>query len=187
MLAKMYSPLDVNVPEKYHNRIKAAVTQDRPLAVKVNLKNEPNATILVTPGQLIKIKRGVTAGKNVLTIRMSLKQVKANIKHEGGFLATLMRLATKALPALLGGLATGVLSGSVERAVSGNGLFLGKRGTGAARIDFTEGNGIVLTPAEDENYQGLYFKHDNQIFQGKGILLGENSPFKNIPILGLIL
>ena len=183
----MYSPMDVNVPEKYHNRVKAAVTQEKPLAIKVNLKNEPNATILVTPGQMLKIKRGMSVGKNVLTIRMSLKQVKANVKHEGGFLATLMKLAKKALPTLLGGLATGLLSGTVERAISGNGLFLGKKGMGTAKVDLTEGNGIVLTPVEDENREGLYYKHDGQIFQGKGILLGENSPFKDIPILGLIL
>ena len=42
----MYTHIDVHVPEKYHEKIKTAVTQDRPLAVKVNLKNEPNATIL---------------------------------------------------------------------------------------------------------------------------------------------
>ena len=100
----------------------------------------------------------------------------------------LMRLATKALPTLLGGLTTGLLGGLVEKAVTGNGLFLGKRGYGTTRIDFTEeGKGIMLTPVEDENYDGLYLKHDGQIFQGKGILLGENSPFKNVPILGLIL
>ena len=34
----------------------------------------------------------------------------------------LMKLATKALPVLLGGVATGVLSCAVEKAVSGNGL-----------------------------------------------------------------
>ena len=78
MLAKMYSQLDVHVPEKYHERIKAALTQDRPLAVKVNLRDEPNATIWVTPGQMIKIKRSVTATKNVLTLRM--------FQHKGGFL-----------------------------------------------------------------------------------------------------
>jgi hypothetical protein len=183
----MYTELKVHVPEKYHERIKAAVTQDRPLAIKLDLTSEGNDTILMTPGQLQKIKRAKSAGKKVLTIRMSRKQVKQNVKFEGGFLGTLMRLATKALPTLLGGLATGVLSGAVEKAVSGNGLFLGKRGYGTARIDFTEGSGLTLTPVQTENYNGLYLKQDGQIFQGKGLLLGKNSPFKNIPILGLIL
>ena len=121
----MYTHIDVHVPEKYHEKIKTAVTQDRPLAVKVNLKNEPNATILATPGQLLKIKRSIAANKNVLTLRMSRKQVKVNINHEGGFLSTLLSLATRALPTILSGISSGVLSGLVEKSITLNGLFLG--------------------------------------------------------------
>ena len=183
----MYTQFKVHVPERYHERIKTAVTQDKPLGVKLDLTVTGNDTILMTPGQLLKIKRAISAGKKVLTIRMSRKQVKHNVKFEGGFLSMLMKLATRALPALLGGLATGIISGAVEKAVSGNGLFLGKRGYGTARVEFTEGSGIVLTPVEAENHNGLYLKQDGQIFQGKGLLLGSNSPFKDIPILGLIL
>ena len=85
-------------------------------------------------------------------------------------------------------MATGLISGGVERAIKGgNGLFLGKRGYGTAQIDFTEGNGLMLTPVETEKYNGLYLKHDGQIFEGKGILLGPNSPFKNILLFNLIL
>lgn len=84
----MYTELKVHVPEKYHERIKAAVTQDRPLAIKLDLTSEGNDTILMTPGQLQKIKRAKSAGKKVLTIRMSRKQVKQNVKFEGGFLCT---------------------------------------------------------------------------------------------------
>ena len=163
----MYSEFKVHVPEKYHERIKTAMTQERPLAVKIHLEKEANATLLLTPGQLIKIKRAINAGKKVLTIRMSQKQAKANIKFEGGFLGMLMKLATKALPTLLGGLATGLISSGVEKAVGGDGLYLGKRGFGAARIDFTDGNGILLTPVEADKYNGLYLKHDGQIYQGR--------------------
>ena len=59
---------------------------------------------------------------------MSRKQVRTSVKIEGGFLGTLLSLASRALPTLLGGLATGLISGGVERAIKGNGLFLGKRG-----------------------------------------------------------
>ena len=52
----MYTQLDVHVPEKFHERIKGAVTQDRALGVKINLHDEPNASIWVTPGQLLKIQ-----------------------------------------------------------------------------------------------------------------------------------
>ena len=184
----MYTQRKVHVPEKYHEKIKSAVTQDRPLGVKLDLTKHGEDIILLTPGQLIKIERAIRAGKKVLTIRMSRKQVRSNVKVEGGFLGTLLSLASKALPHLLGGLATGLISGGVERAIKGgNGLFLGKRGYGTAQVNLTEGNGLILTPAEPEKYNGLYLKHDGQIFKGKGILLGPNSPFKNIPLLNLIL
>ena len=55
-----------------------------------------------------------------------------------------------------------------------------------SRKQTKEGNGIILTPVENENYDGVYFKHNGQIYQGEGILLGKNSPFKNFPILGLL-
>ena len=184
----MYSQQKVHVPQKYHGKIKAAMTQNHPLAVKLDLKKNGDTTILMTPGQVAKMRRAISSGKNKMTICMSRRQVKQNTKFEGGFLSMLLKLATKALPVLLGGLATGVLSGTVEKAIKGNGLFLGKRGYGTAKIDFTEeGNGIVLTPVKAEKYNGLYLKHDGQIYQGKGLLLGKNSPFKNIPVLGLIL
>ena len=63
----MYTQLDVHVSEKFHERIKGAVTQDRALGVKINLHDEPNASIWVTPGQLLKIQRGVIAGKKTQT------------------------------------------------------------------------------------------------------------------------
>ena len=81
------------------------------------------------------------------------------------------------------------MSGAVEKAVSGNRLFLGKRGWGvAAKIDINkDDNGLVLTPVKAEKYNGLYLKHDDHVYQGDGLLSGANSPFKNIPLLGLIL
>ena len=58
---------------------------------------------------------------------------------------------------------------------------------GTARVEFTEGNGLLLTPVEHDKYNGLYVKHEGQVYKGKGMLLGPNSPFKNIPLLNLIL
>lgn len=184
----MFSQQKVHVPKKYHEMIKAALTQDQPLTVRLDLKKPGDTTVLMTPCQIIKMQRAISASKSELPIRMSKKQVKSNVQFEGGFLSMLMKLATKALPVLLGGIATGALSGAVEKAVSGNGLFLGKRGFGTAKVDFIKGNdGIVLTPVKAEKYNGLYLKHDGQIYQGEGLLLGPKSPFRNIPVLGLIL
>ena len=137
---------------------------------------------------MIKIERAIRAGKKVLTIWMSRKQVCANVKVEGDFLGTLLFLVSRVLPTLFGGLATGLISGGVERAIKGgNGLYLGKKGYGTAQVNIVDGNGLMLSPVETEKRNGLYLKHDGQIFEGKGILLGPNSPFKNIPLLNLIL
>ena len=184
----MYTQRRVHVPEKYLERIKAAVTRDRPLAVKLDLTSEGGDVVLLTTGQIIKIERAMRAGKRVLTVRMSRKQVHANVKVEGGFLSTLLSLASRVLPTILGGLATGLVSAGVEKVVKGgNGLYLGRKGYGTAKIDLVEGGGLLMSPVDTEKYNGLYLKNDGQVFEGRGILLGPNSPFKNIPILGMIL
>ena len=50
--------------------------------------------------------------------------MKTNIQHRGGFLGMLAGLGAKALPSLLGGFATGLVPGTVEKAVGGRGLYL---------------------------------------------------------------
>ena len=35
--------------------------------------------------------------------------------------------------------------------------------------------------------EGLLLKHGNDIRDGDGLLMGKNSPFKNIPVLGWLL
>lgn len=182
----MYTQVKVHVPEKFHKRIQNAMTKNKPLSVRIDVSTEGENLMMLTTAQIIKITKAITEGKKYLTLRLSRKQVRENVKAEGGFLSMLMKLATKALPTLLGGLATGVISSGVEKAIAGNGLFLGRRGMGTAKIE-GNGNGIVLTPVQDEKINGLYLKHDGQIFQGKGLLFGPNSPFKDIPILGLLL
>ena len=127
-----------------------------------------------------------------MTIRLSRKQVEANLKHEGGFLGMLAALAARVLPTLLGGLATGLVSGGVKKAVSGSGLYLQKRehGNNAARIQLVKGNGLYLTlhPPIVVDGHGLFLKgEDHHVYGGEGLILGPNSPFKNIPLLGLIL
>ena len=51
-----------------------------------------------------------------------------------------------------------------------------------------EGNGLNLAPhprfVEDDE---LFLKHGNDISDGAGLLMGKNSPFKNIPVLGWLL
>ena len=102
-----------------------------------------------------------------------------------------MSMASKVLPTLLTGLASGLIGGLAERAVtkSGSGLYLGKRGRGVSEIHLVEGGGLYLSPLfhPAENYDdGLWMKDGNHTY-GAGLILGRNSPFHNFPLLGWLL
>ena len=186
----MYRPVKVHVPEKVHEKLKSLVVQDKATPVKINLI-DGNDILLLTPGQIIKMENAKNAGKKTITFRFSRRQLRANIHHEGGFLSALMGMATKVLPTLLTGLASGVIGGLAEKAISkGSGLYLGKHGRGVSQIHLVEGGGLYLSPLfypEQEDYDGLYMTHDDKMYKGSGLILGKNSPFRNIPILGWLL
>ena len=71
----------------------------------------------------------------------------------------------------------------------GSGHYLKKRGL-VSQVE-TDGQGFYLKPYKGEGLQsygdGLYLKQGGKLYDGKGLLLGPNSPFANIPILGAIL
>ena len=93
-------------------------------------------------------------------------------------------------PTLLTGLASGLIGGLAEKAnsKSGSGLYLGKRGRGVSKIHLVEGGGLYLSPLlhPGKDYDGLWMEDGNQTY-GAGLILGEDSPFRNIPLLGWLL
>ena len=90
---------------------------------------------------------------------VTLKLSKLQISKQGGFIGTLLAgLASSLLPSLLGGKGL-VLPGS-------------------------KGKGLMLPGTKR---QGRSYRFDEPQILGKGLILGKNSPFKNVPILGLIL
>ena len=90
---------------------------------------------------------------------VTLKLSKLQISKQGGFIGTLLAgLAGSLLPSLLGGKGL-VLPGS-------------------------KGKGCMLPGTKR---QGRSYRFDEPQILGKGLILGKNSPFKNVPILGLIL
>ena len=119
-------------------------------------------TLLLTRGQIAKIERSRLFEKSKVRTHLSKRQVKVNVQHQGVFLGMLAVLAAKALPSLLGGLATGLLSGAVRRAVVsiGDGLNLHKLGH-CVKIDPVQGNGLYLIPHKSlpgVHGDGLYFE-----------------------------
>ena len=154
-----------------------------------------NDILAVTNSQAKKLAKAHKNGKGI-TIRMTSKQLKHNTKIEGGFLGLLAGLAARAIPMLaktvIPALGVGALSGLASSGVSkamGSGLYL-KEGGRICQIE-TDGHGLYLKPYKGQGLKGygdgLYLKQGGKLYDGKGLLLGPNSPFANIPILGTIL
>ena len=165
----MYTPVTVNIFNNQHDKPKNAV--DHQKATSVHGKH----TLLLTRGQIAKIERLRLIEKSKVTIHLGKRQVKANVQQQGGFLGKLAGLAAKAIPSLLGGLATGLLPGAVKRAVGrGDGLYLHKL-VHCVKIDPVLGNGLYLTPHKSlpgVHGAGLYLKRGSSIYNGEGLLLG---------------
>ena len=114
------------------------------------------------------------------------------MKIEGGFLPALsefipLRTGT-VLPALGVGALSGLASTGVQKLI-GNGLYLMK-GSGVSRIE-TDEEGLCLGPVTGKGFEtvgnGHYLMKQDGLYDGRGLLLGPNSPLKNILILGMIL
>ena len=102
-----------------------------------------------------------------MSIHLSKRQVQANVKHRGGFLSMLAGLAAKALPPLLKGLASGLVSGAIKKVVRGDGLYLHKSGH-CVKVEPVKGNGLYLTPHRGGSLlgvhgDGLYLKRGTTI------------------------
>ena len=55
----------------------------------------------------------------------------------------------------------------------------------------TDGEGLYLGPASGKGFEtvgnGLFLMKSGGLYDGRGLILGPNSQFKNIPSLGMIL
>ena len=154
-----YKSVNVNLSENQIEKLRQAINANcAATSIKIDADDlDGDHTIFLTNAQYNKLQNAKSRGKG-LTIRMSSRQLKHNVKTQGGFLGALlpmlagvgrvvapavMGLAKKALPAL----ATGALSGLASTGVSkifGNGLYL-KRGGMIAKVE-TDGQGLYLRP-----------------------------------------
>ena len=187
----------IHIPTDQHTKLKRAITgKSKQVSLKISngdLQKQGSDTLLLTTGQILKLQQARSNG-TACTIIMRRKQIDANTKHEGGFLSLLAGLASKVLPVLLGGLASGVISGGIERAITskkkGDGFFLNKNNSWYKLSPSAQGRGLYLSPRPrfpGTFGNGLFVKRGTQISDGSGLLLGPNSPFRNVPLLNLIL
>ena len=192
-----YIDVKVKISEGQKEKLQHAIKVNCP-TVSIRLGNEDlkgNDIIAITKSQAKKLAKAHENGKGI-TIRMSSKQLKHNTKIEGGYLGLLAGLAARALPMIaktvLPALGVGALSRlastGVQKAV-GSGLYL-KKGGIVSQVE-TDDEGLYLKPYKGKalkgHGEGLYLKQGGTFYDGKGLLLGPSSPFKNIPILGAIL
>ena len=192
-----YIDVYVNISEGQMQKLKHSVNAGCS-ATSLRLgKNDLQGShkLALTNAQFNKLNKAKENNKGI-TIRMSSKQLKHNLKTEGGFLGLLAGLAARALPmiakSVLPALGVGALSGLASSGVQkalGNGLYLKKSGM-ISQVE-TDGEGLYLRPYKGRGFKsqgdGLYLKQGGKLYSGNGLLLGPNSPFANIPLLGAIL
>ena len=192
-----YLNAKVNISEGQKEKLQHAIKSNcQTVSIRLGYEDlKGNDILAVTESQAKKLAKAYENKKGV-TIKMSSKQLKHNMKVEGGFLGLLAGLAARALPVIaktvLPALGVGALSGLASSGVQkamGSGLYL-KKGGLVSQVE-TDGHGLYLKPYKGKGLEsygdGLYLKQGGKLYDGKGILLGPNSPFANIPILGAIL
>ena len=192
-----YINVKVKISEWQKEKLQLALKANCP-TISIRLNHEDlngNDILAVTRSEANSLAKAHEDGQGI-TIRMTSKQLKHNMKTEGGFLGLLAGLAARALPiiaksvipALGVGALSGLASSGVQKAM-GSGLYL-KKGGMVSQAE-TDGEGLYLKPYKGKALKGygdgLYLKQGGKLYDGKGLLLGPNSPFGNIPILGAIL
>jgi len=196
----IYTNVHVNISENQQQKLKHAVDTKSPMSIRLGYEDLcGNDVLVLTNSQVNRRTKAYENGKGI-TIKMSKRQVVHKMKIEGEILGFLAGLAAKALPFLaktvLPTLATGALSGvgsalaqKATNKAMGNRLCL-KKGSNIARVE-TDGQGLYLKPYKGSGLgmvgDGLYLKQGSQVISGHGLLLGPDSPLKNIPVLGRLL
>ena len=190
----MYTPTKVTVAEDQMEKMKSSIGKPS-MKIKIQLKNkkeEDPHTLLLTKGQIRRLNETCRINRRSFkTIQFSKKQIEANLKYKGdGFISILAALASRALPMIVKGVASGLISTATKEILKkkADGLYLFKKGHGM-KVDLVKGNGLYITPhsSAETVADGLYLKRGSTIHAGEGLILGKNSPFKNIPVLGWIL
>lgn len=190
-----YQEYGLNLAKGQADKLQRAAKKGCPVTIRLSHANlRGDHAMLLTTRQIQKITKLLQKGSGGMNLELSATQLKENMQKVGGFLPMLAGLAMRALPmvakTILPALGVGALSGlggvAVNKAL-GSGLFL-KRGGCVCTVK-PSGKGLYLKPSNARIVQGdgLYLKRGQQFHDGSGLILGPNSPFKNVPLLGMLL
>ena len=184
-----YTNIKMRISECQKNKIKKAF-ESNSMSITICFKFSDlhgEDVIALTKSQVDRLVE-VYEEKKGITIRLSKTQLAHNMKIGGGFLPALAGLISFLTGTVLQALWVGVLSGLASMGVQkliGNELYL-KKGSGECRIG-TVAEGLYLGPASGKGFEtvgnGLYLMKQDGLYDGRALILGPNSPFKNIPFL----
>ena len=199
-----YTNVNVNISEGQKDKIKRALDAGTD-GVSIKLSHddlEGEHVLALTQAQINKMTKAYQNGKGV-TIKMSKTQIAHNAKVEGGFIGAILPFLATAgkflVSSLLPSLATGAMAGIGSTAaskivdkISGSGVLYINRDGIAGKVK-AAGDGLYLSPwpRGSSKGEGLYMKTGKGLYMkpgsGAGLILGPNSPFQNIPLLGWLL
>ena len=186
MKGKRYSPVEVNVDDQQEGRLKKAIEKSRGVTVRLTLTEPKKHTFLFTKGQIAKLERAQASGSTYFSIKLTAPQVKANTEHTGGFLWALARRFGPMILKSLASYAGSKIVDKLSKKKEGSGLFLQKNGH-CGKVQMVKGGGLYLNPhPRIHGGEGLFEADEGEI-KGDGLLLGDNSPFKNVPLLNILL
>lgn len=178
-----YNQYHITVSGNQKEKLQNAVKNKKAVCLRLAKGNlTGNDMFLLTHGQIKQIEKAKLQNKGV-TLKLSGKQIQANVKAEGGFLGFLANLASKAIPfivkSVLPGAVSGLISGGIEKAISGSGMefFVQKDGK---CIDCvynkdgltlkTNGSGLFLNPYRATYGDGIFLNSGGNVYEGASVL-----------------
>ena len=190
-----YIEYKIHLSDGQKTNLKKALLDNNDITLRFTNKDlRVEDIIALTKTQIKKIQKAQNNRKGI-TITMSKTQLRYNKKIKGGSLAVLAGLLARAAPiakTLGTTLGLSALSGAAQTGIQkllGGGLHL-KRNGHTMQIK-SYGKGLYLHPFNGKGLKstedGLYLKSQGKWVQGEGLILGHNSPLKNIPVLGWLL
>ena len=166
----MYVQYKVNVSESQVETLKDTIRLNK----AVNLCFLKGGHILLlTQIQITRLDKVQVEGRRARAqIHMRARQVAKSVSYAGGFIGMLALLAARALPTIMTGFTTGLLSGDISEAISGSGtagddsLHI-NRGDAMKYIKVKVSDGLYLAPHPRlVNVHGLFLERGMDISDG---------------------
>ena len=181
MANKRYIPVRVQIHRDQEKRIRNAVHRQKGVTIHFssisggNHNSHKNTGILcLTQQQLFKVRKAPVGTQ--FSFAFSPAQVKANVKHEGGFLPILAAVLAPIISGIIGGVAERAIAGSglktsnhqdivlrkkshmIKLSPRGQGLFLTPYSNNASY--FPKGHGLFLSPPRyGKGFKKIHLKH----------------------------